>query len=357
MIVCGQCGERNLADTQFCGRCGAFLEWTGAPGAPASGSPATAPPVTETRAPGADRPSVASPAGRAGETRADAAQRTEGPAATAVEPAVVKPGERQVRRPPAVPPEDRGPAPGEVVCGRCGAGNDPQRRFCRRCGNALTAGATAGRASWWVRLWRRLTRPRVYEAGDRRRILRPSPWPRRLLLILVVVLLAAAALGPGHDALRWIVTEVKDRIATAAPITPAAARASGSAAGHGPEQLVDGAKNRYWAVRADQAVGGWVEVDLPRPVRLLHLIITTGVSGARKEFLTQGRPHEVEAAVTDRAGNLTRTTLRLLDEPDPQTATVKVSDAVRVRFTIRSTYGVPPGQVVAIAEVEFFGRD
>jgi hypothetical protein len=45
-----------------------------------------------------------------------------------------------------------------------------------------------------------------------------------------------------------------------------------------------------------------------------------------------------------------------LDQPDPQRFTVKVSDAVRVRFTVRSTYGVPPGGLVAIGEIGLFGR-
>ena len=30
MIVCTKCGFRNEANTEFCGSCGSFLEWTGA---------------------------------------------------------------------------------------------------------------------------------------------------------------------------------------------------------------------------------------------------------------------------------------------------------------------------------------
>jgi hypothetical protein len=129
-----------------------------------------------------------------------------------------------------------------------------------------------------------------------------------------------------------------------------------SAPGHGPEQLVDGAKNRYWAAPSAKAVGAWVEVDLPQPARLLDVIVTAGVSSDKKEFLTQGRPHEVEVAVTDRSGHVTTTVIQLLDQPDPQRFGVKVSDAVRVRLTVRSTYGVPPAGLVAIAEVELFTR-
>jgi hypothetical protein len=276
---------------------------------------------------------------------------------TGGEPGVVQPGEAKIRHRPKPPPEERPPAPGELVCTRCGAGNDSQRRFCRRCGEALTTASGTRRASWWRRFWRWLVAPRVYEAGDRRRIVRPSPWPRRLILLGIVLILVVVAIGPGRVVFRWGVTEIKDRITTAGPITPAAARAAASAAGHGPEQLIDGARNRYWAAPAGKAVGDWVEVDLPRPERLLYIIITTGISGDKKEFLTEGRPHEVEVKVTNKAGEVTTTTLQLLDKPDPQRFTVKVSDAVRVRLTVHSTYGEPPGKLTAIAEVELFGRD
>ncbi len=350
MIVCGQCGERNPSDAQFCGSCGAFLEWEGAQVDPApagsvpaasGGSPTVPSPVPASSTPGT--PAADPPVGAASDP-------------AVAEPAVVKPGEQQVRRRTRAAPEDRPPAPGEVVCGSCGAGNDPQRRFCRRCGAALAAGAAARRPSWWRRLWRRLAGRRVYRAGDRRRRAAPSRFPGWLLVVVIVLLLCVAALGPGRPALRWAVTEVQDRISTAAPVTPSGVRASLSAPGHGPEQLVDGAKNRYWAAPSGKAVGAWVEVDLPQPVRLLDLIVTAGVSSDKKEFLKEGRPHEVEVAVTDRSGHVTSTAAQLLDQPDPQRFAVKVSGAVRVRLTVRSTYGVPPGGLVAIAEVELFAR-
>src|SRR5690554_574969 len=34
MIVCGQCGFRNVDTDAFCGSCGGFLEWTGEAVAP-----------------------------------------------------------------------------------------------------------------------------------------------------------------------------------------------------------------------------------------------------------------------------------------------------------------------------------
>jgi hypothetical protein len=44
MVICTKCGQTNDRGDAFCGRCGAFLEWTGQP----AGAPETPPPVTPT---------------------------------------------------------------------------------------------------------------------------------------------------------------------------------------------------------------------------------------------------------------------------------------------------------------------
>lgn len=56
--------------------------------------------------------------------------------------------------------------PGDLVCGACGEGNPPTRKFCSRCGDELDP-ASAVRARWWQRLavWRR--KPKQMAAGTR----------------------------------------------------------------------------------------------------------------------------------------------------------------------------------------------
>ncbi len=56
--------------------------------------------------------------------------------------------------------------PGDLICGQCGEGNPPVRKFCSRCGEALTS-AEVVRAPWYRRLmfWRR--EPTAHEAGAR----------------------------------------------------------------------------------------------------------------------------------------------------------------------------------------------
>ena len=101
MIVCRQCGHENRAATDFCGSCGAFLEWEG-----------------ERPGQQGDRTSPDDPA----------------------------PPPRSGTAAPAGPPRPR-PDPGgdTVICLECGGRNDPDRRFCRRCGSTLDLVALSGR--------------------------------------------------------------------------------------------------------------------------------------------------------------------------------------------------------------------
>jgi hypothetical protein len=99
-VICRQCGTVNNAEDQFCGNCGAFLEWTAEP-ADAAATPVSAAPA------GSDAAATAAP-GPTAPTSAAAASATD-----------------------------------ELVrCPSCGTANVAGRTFCQRCGNKL-AGATA----------------------------------------------------------------------------------------------------------------------------------------------------------------------------------------------------------------------
>jgi hypothetical protein len=91
-IVCRNCGFQCDADEKFCPQCGTFLEWA---------SERVESPVV-----------VPAPSAQAS---------TPAPAA--------KPQEL---------PQPRRLQPGDLVCPECGEGNDPNRKFCARCGTELT---------------------------------------------------------------------------------------------------------------------------------------------------------------------------------------------------------------------------
>jgi hypothetical protein len=197
-------------------------------------------------------------------------------------------------------------------------------------------------------------RRRVYTAGTRRRVRAPVKWWRPLLVIVVPLALVVILL-PDQGLVARAVTAIRDRSSTHIPITPVAFRASSSAPGARPQHLTDGASNLYWAP-AGNAVGAWVEVDFAQPVRLLDIIVTPGISTDQQQFLTEGRPQQLDVTVNGNTAHPVRAVLTLRDEPAGQRFTVKADNAQRVRLTIHSTYGLPPGYLCAIAEVEFFGR-
>jgi hypothetical protein len=324
MIVCASCGGQNPADAAFCGSCGAFLEWTGT----AEETQAAPEPVT--------------------------VSATETPAV----PDVVQPGEEVRRRPRRLATPPRPPAAGEVACPSCGAGNGRERRFCRACGGPLAAAAPV-RESWWRRLRRRLSRRRTHQAGTRRRVRQRRRMPRRLIALAVVAALGLLAAGPGRPQIQRYVDQIRrqvqDEVADPAPITPSGWEASSARPDAGPELLSDRVTNQFWAPEGDP-VGAWAEATLPRPIRLLRIVITGGQSTEPEQFQEQARPHELTLTATAEDGTATTVDLVVRDQPGPQPFPLTADDVVTVRLEIESAHGMERGRYLAIGEIELFGR-
>jgi hypothetical protein len=270
----------------------------------------------------------------------------------------VKPGEAIRRRPaPTTSPADEPPPnAGDLICGQCGAGNDPSRKFCRRCGGSLLAAVVVPQLSWWRRLLKRL-RGRRYEAGYRRQVRQPIRIQGRLIVLFMLAALILLAAFPGRPYIRLGTEIVKDQLRDPVTVTPVAARASSSAPSAGPDRVLDGVSNQFWApTPRGAAEGQWLEVDLPEPTRVLHLMLHSGVSAERKQFLTQARPREVLLTFTDDRGKTSSEIIKLRDEPGKQQLRFREDRVVRVRITLRSAYGATPARRVAVAELEVFGR-
>ena len=158
-IICKKCGVHAAADETFCGGCGAFLEWEGervvvddgppmAAAVPAAKeNPVKKNPVTENPAQENPTPVPPPPAG----------------------PVAVQPAP-PIERPPPPPPRApvRRAEPGDIFCSQCGQPNNPERRFCRRCGTVLSEPAVAVRLPWWKRIFHRRdeTRTAAVPAAD-----------------------------------------------------------------------------------------------------------------------------------------------------------------------------------------------
>ena len=211
MIVCKQCGHQNEDDDLFCGNCPAFLEYSGEriggpepvleeaaaesqPGLvtrirhaisgtdlppPTGGAPSAGAPLSP---PGSDAPSMRAPTGApAGGPPAPSRTGDERAAALVAKPDALQPPDARPSVTPRAPEAQRPQTPlprpkvakqapsrkinpGDLVCGGCGEGNDPERNYCRRCGTPL-AEATVARTRWFRRRPKRSKK--VVAAGDR----------------------------------------------------------------------------------------------------------------------------------------------------------------------------------------------
>lgn len=409
--VCADCGAPTSVDEDFCGECGAYLEWderaatpepvpepvaTPAPeAAPPKLSlirrvvapltdagdrpPATVPPVAPTLPPQAPTgtppmpgrpPAGPPPAGppAAGPPPAPVS-RPAGPPQPRIpvtapqpgHPAPVQPGvaaPRPTRRPER--DTDQPLQPGDVICGQCGAGNKPTRKFCRRCGHDLTD-APVAKIPWWRRLFAR--RPKTGpEAGTRPRMRRggrPRRSPRQLLTLLTVV---AIVLGGGYFArgyVRGAADIVIDRVKGTEPVNPTGLEASSSQPGHGPGRARDGKIDRYWAPASGGAgKGEHLVATFDEPFRLVYVVVTPGVHGKDEEaYLDSFRPKEIRVVITSEDGSTRVKTIELNDGVGADQFNVTGSNVTKVKLEIMSSYrGKVAGSHTAIAEVEFHAR-
>ena len=355
-IICRRCGVANSSGDQFCGSCGAFLEWEGVEG-PAASEALPEAPVEASPSP----PSDAEPIPTA-------------PPPMAARPPAVEPAAAAAAPPPA-------PHPGFTVCPHCGYGNPPGRTFCNKCGKLLAraepvpgsgAGSAAGRAaaerkSGGVPGWL----PLVIGAG---------------LLVGIVVVLVTVVFKPAPP------TSVAVPSATLTPtlaIPPSITAPPASAAGSGgapstaggesvqltltganassvandtpdvaPGNVIDDRLDTRWEEAVGSAPGEWVEVTFAAS-RLDYLVVYNGFQLSHDSFLATRRPQNIVVTVNGGAP----VGFVLADSETPQR--IDVADApgaTVVRIQIASTYPASasaypgsPIEAAAFSEIRAFG--
>ncbi|MGW6710703.1 NADase-type glycan-binding domain-containing protein [Streptomyces sp. NPDC054956] len=246
--------------------------------------------------------------------------------------------------------EEDAPRPGELICGQCGAGNVPTRRYCRRCGAGLADAPVAQKPPWWRR---RRTR-RTHAAGERPARRRQWRLPRPVVPLLLVLALAAAGYAFRAEAGRAL-ESVRDRVSKPEQTHASAVTASSAAPEHEAALAVDGTTDRYWAP-AGAGQGEYLEATFDGPLRLLDLVVHPGASPVAEKFLQQGRPSSLLLTAVGKDGRTTNKTVRLADVPGQQRFHFAVSDVARLRITVQGAYGAEGGRTVALGEVEFFKR-
>ncbi|MEV6165566.1 discoidin domain-containing protein [Streptomyces sp. NPDC052052] len=259
--------------------------------------------------------------------------------------------------PPVAPHTTPGPLPAPTIrCPNCRTENASDRTRCIRCALVLDPGPPPeARPPWWRRMFRR--RPRQAPVAGTRPKRRLWRRPGLALPVLLIVVACGVWFALPHVS-GWF-GFAKDETGTPEAVPPTRFRASSVAPGHPAGAAFDGFNNRYWSPSAagpDTGVGQYLECDFEQPVRVLKLVVFSGTSTKKDEFLAQARPARITVTLTAADGSRTDKVIRVKDQPGQQTFDLRGSQVVRARLTTDSTYGAGSGRRLALAEVEFYGR-
>jgi hypothetical protein len=288
------------------------------------------------------KPTAAQPPARPPQTVALGEPRSRQPTLEQPKPRPITPQRQSV----ATEPEIR---PGDLICGVCGAGNSPERSFCRRCGNSLAAAtvAVAVRLPWYRRIFAGRGQPQVMVAGERPAYMgrrgRSAGWYiKRLLVVALVVAIIAPVVA------YFAVPSFKEQINALLGQGGATVLLSQ----HPSTAALDTDINTYWL--ADQASGHTtVTVNFGGKAEdLAALTFNTGAPG--QDFAKYGRPREVQLIFL---GDPNPVSILLDDTPAPQPKCLHTNH-LTATFDIRIVSSYPPQgadkNLVAVREIGDF---
>lgn len=378
-VLCRRCGTANVAGDQFCGSCGAFLEWEGEAVGDAASEPGQA---GVGIGPGAD---VAVPA--VGWVAPD---EPAAPDAAATPPF---PGSSAT---PAGPSVDTSAL---VRCPACGIANRTGRTFCQSCGATLPADARvdvgAATAAWVASGAPKPTpvAPSAPATGSTAAGAQAKPtaaketqgsggipgWVIAMvalgLLVGVGAVVIPQLLAPevpsgatSAPSLPPQITQTPTLAPTPAP-TPeppsalvllgaTASSVVGNREKFAPDKAIDGDPRTSWQEGAAQEAGQWLEVEFA-PARVHALVIWNGYQESEASYFANRRLRDVR--ITFDAGPPIET--RLEDTMEPITVEVAgVDRATRMRIEIVTTYDPrrtdypgSPFDDCALSEVQVIG--
>jgi hypothetical protein len=256
--------------------------------------------------------------------------------------------------------------PGDRICGQCGTGNDPQRKFCNRCGASLKE-AEVFTLTLWQRIVRRLRHRKVRAAGDRpktrRRLIGGSGpgWltstATKIIVVAIIVLVILTLVGPYKKTIRshaatWYHDAINVVHPSYDPVHPVSATATSQAPGHPPSLAIDGAGNTSWATNAPGAgVGQVLTINFSAPTDIDKVGFLIGDTDNPAAYLTEPRPEIVHLSFV---GSSTVKDISLKDTATFQSFTLSASKVASMSIRIDSVYPSAQGQNASLAEVELF---
>ncbi len=282
------------------------------------------------------------------------------------QPDAVVPQEAQ-KKPPQVrkQPPSKKLQPGDLVCGECGEGNPPTRKFCSRCGTSL-AEAEIVKTPWWRKLLPRRG-AKVRKAGERSKrrgrggksklgIAVGTTFRVVRRVVAIALILGGIAYGLFAPFRGWVnerAAEAKgtfERIVFPqyVPVSAAEAPTASAALPKHPANLaVDGASDSFWAAPVGPKEPNMV-VKFDRTVNLARIIVHNGDGGDFKGTFRAQKLHLVFSTGKT-------TDIDLQDLPDPQTLEIENGEGVNsVEIHVVGTFKAVKGNTLAISEIEFF---
>ncbi len=260
---------------------------------------------------------------------------------------------------------------GDAICGNCGEGNAPNRKFCSRCGDSLVE-ATYVRPRWWHKF--RVRRgPRTVKLGkeggkgakgshltaprfDLKHMFVQIYRKGRIVVAVAVIAGGAvyAAYPPFRDEVNSIFTSGKTKLTGIVdqkyvPIHPVKCSASAQVAGHHAALVCDGFFNNYWLAPWKASPAPTLVMTFEHPVTITRLILYNGAFG---NYVADGRPSSLELIFSNKESF----TITPQDTPKPQTFVIKHALLIKsIEFRVTSTYQGTKGSNVAVSQIELFG--
>lgn len=265
---------------------------------------------------------------------------------------------------------------GDAICGNCGEGNAPTRKFCSRCGESLVR-AEHVKTPWWRRLLPRRG-PKVVKlapgkngkpgataaAGatgakdgfDLKQTLGQIYRKARLAVALAAVLggILYGAYPPFRSAINGAVTSTKTKISNdigddLTPIHPTGVTANVQEAAHPASDASDEFFNTYWMAPWSTDPEPTLTLTFPHPVTIKKLILYNGANGG---YIANGRPSSLHLVFS----NQESFTITPQDSAQPQTFSIDHATLVKsIEFQVTSIYQGSTNSDVAITEIELFG--